>query len=796
MIVYSATRQQFSDDVISNQIELRILDAFEARLKQTVGSNEISAWKNSMQYMNNVLVAGDISPDAGVAIEYAIPMGAQRIDFILTGKDEQQRDTAVIVELKQWTEVKATASDAIVETFVGGGMREMTHPSYQAWTYAALIRDYNEAAQDSRIQLVPCAYLHNCITPEAIRAEFYKQHTDLAPAFVKRDTERLKRFLSQYVRHGDSGRILYRIENGRIRPSKNLADHLVKLLHGNREFLMIDDQKIVYEKALALSRAAQDGGKQVLIVEGGPGTGKSVVAINLLVELTSKERLVAQYATRNAAPRAVYESKLAGSFKKTFITNLFRGTGAYQKCKPDSFGALIVDEAHRLNAKSGMYRNLGENQIQEIIRAARLSVFFLDEDQRVTFEDIGEAAEIERFARECGASVNKVVLSSQFRCNGSDGYLAWVDQALQIRPTANRTLDAIDYDFRVFDDPNHMYREIVHENQRSNKARLVAGYCWDWKSKKNPSVRDVTVPEHGFAMRWNLGSDGGLWIVKPESVSEIGCIHTCQGLELDHVGVIIGPDLVVRNGKVVIDAGQRSSKDSSIRGYKKMLKADPERAHAMADRVVKNTYRTLMTRGQKGCFLFCVDAETQEYFKRLAIEGATARVAEPARSPDLPRRIIGTEEVRPYENALPILDLTSAMARDLGGEPQIGDHRWVALPDSFRPQSGHFVARVVGESMNRRIPNGSWCLFKSNPGESPHGKVVIAHHPEFQDSETGTQYTIKVYASESRTGVEGTTVTRITLRPDSTLEGYRPIELKADKARELRVVGELVAVLA
>lgn len=794
MIVYSATRQEFSDDVISNQIELRILDAFQTRLRRSVSRSEVAAWKNSMQYMNNVLVSGDIAPDAGVAIEYTIPQSAKRIDFILTGKDEQQRDTAVIVELKQWTEAKATDRDAIVETYVGGGVRETPHPSYQAWTYAALIRDYNEAAQDNQIQLVPCAYLHNCITPESIRAEFYKEHTDRAPAFVKGDTERLKRFIRQHVRYGDSDGILYRIEKGKIRPSKNLADHLVSLLHGTREFLMIDDQKIVYEQALALSAKAQ-GSKHVLIVEGGPGTGKSVVAINLLVELTSR-RLVAQYATRNAAPRAVYESKLAGSFKKTFITNLFRSTGAYMECEPDSFDTLIVDEAHRLNAKSGVYQNLGENQILEIIRAAKLSIFFIDEDQRVTFKDIGESKEIEKLARECEATIHKLQLSSQFRCNGSDGYLAWVDHALQIRVTANPTLEAIDYDFRVFDDPNELFRQIIEKNQTSNKARLVAGYCWDWKGKNDTSIRDVSLPEHGFAMRWNLGSDGGLWIIKPESVNQIGCIHTCQGLELDYVGVIIGPDLVVRDGEVRIDAGKRSSQDSSIRGYKKMLKTDPKRARAMADRIVKNTYRTLMTRGQKGCFLFCVDAETQAYFKRLGIENASAPAKEPGRYPGLTLRVLDPAEVRPYENAVPIFDLEMAAARDFSEEQHVEEHDWVELPDSFRPQPGHFVTRVVGESMNRRIPNGSWCLFRANPGGSRQGKVVIVQHRNIQDSETGTQCTIKVYFSEKRASENGWRHERITLRPDSTLEGYRAIELEPDAARELRVIGELVAVLS
>jgi DUF2075 family protein len=794
MIVYSATRQEFTADVFANQIERRILDAFQTRLKRSVSTNEVAAWRSSMQHMNNVLVSGDVAPDAGVAIEYTIPLSAKRIDFILTGRNDQQRDTAMIIELKQWTEAKATNRDAIVETVVGGRMRESTHPSYQAWTYASLIRDYNEAAQDDRIQLIPCAYLHNCITPECIRASFYKEHTERAPAFLKDDAERLTQFIQQHVRYGDSSKILYRIENGRIRPSKNLADHLVALLHGNREFLMIDDQKIAYERALALAVEAK-GSKQVLIVEGGPGTGKSVVAINLLVELTRRE-LLAQYATRNAAPRAVYEAKLAGSFKKTHITNLFRSTGAYTETDAEFFDALIVDEAHRLNAKSGMYQNMGENQILEIIRAAKLSVFFIDEDQRVTIKDIGESAEIRKFALKCGASVHELKLSSQFRCNGSDGYLAWVDNALQIRETANRTLEGIDYAFRVFDDPNELFSQIVQKNQIKNKARVVAGYCWDWKGKKDPAIRDVALPEHGFAKRWNLGSDGGLWIVKPESVNEIGCIHTCQGLELDYVGVIIGPDLVVRDGKIRTDAGKRSRQDSSVRGYKAMLKKEPGRARAIADRIVKNTYRTLMTRGQKGCFLFCVDAETQAYFKDLCAGNVSLPAEAQGRYPGLSLRLLSREEVRPYENAVPIFDLEMAAACDFSQEQHVEEHDWVELPDSFRPQPGHFVTRVVGESMNRRIPNGSWCLFRANPGGSRQGKVVIVQHRSIEDSETGTHCTIKVYFSEKEVGEDGWKHQRISLRPDSTREGYRAIELDPASAEDLRVVGELIAVLS
>ena len=407
---------------------------------------------------------------------------------------------------------------------------------------------------------------------------------------------------------------MFRIESGKIKPSKSLADSLSSMIKGNEEFILIDDQKIVYETALALAKRSSEKNKTVLIVQGGPGTGKTVVAVNLLVTLT-KLGLLAQYITKNAAPRAVYESKLTGTLKKTHISNMFRGSGGFFNVDSNSFDALVIDEAHRLNEKSGLFNNLGENQIKELINAAKCSVFFIDEDQMVTLNDIGKKSEIRKWAGLTGANVYETELTSQFRCNGSDGYLAWLDNILEIRETANNTLDRHDYEFKIFNSPNELRDAIFQKNEKRNKARLVAGYCWDWSSKKKPSSYDIIFEEYDFKMRWNLANYGSLWLIDPNSVSEIGCVHTCQGLELEYVGVIIGPDLVVRKGKVVTDVSKRSSGDKSIRGYKKLVVKDGQTAGDRLDLIVKNTYRTLMTRGLKGCYIYCTDYETGEYFK-------------------------------------------------------------------------------------------------------------------------------------------------------------------------------------
>ncbi len=784
---------------MTNDIDGIILNSFQSATGRTTGKAEMQSWMNSLQYMDRVLNDLEIPHDAGVAIEYHLPQTSKRIDFILTGRDKDRREAAILVELKQWQKAELTQSDAVVITHFKKGPTETLHPSYQAWSYKRLLEDFNQTVQEEHIGLYPCAYLHNYEDDGVITHPFYADHIKRAPMFLKPDALKLQQFIKAHVRYGDTTRIMYRIEHGKIKPSKNLADELASMLKGNREFVLIDDQKVVFEKAKRLAEQASEQCKKVLIVEGGPGTGKSVLAINLLVALTGQDHLV-QYVTRNSAPRLVYEAKLTGHFRKTHISNMFSGSGSYHAVAPNSFGGLIVDEAHRLNEKSGLFSHLGENQIKEIINASKLSVFFIDEDQKVTLKDIGDKESIRIWAEKLGAEVVEANLESQFRCNGSNGYLAWLDNTMQIRETANDSLDPSEYDFRILDTPAELHDLIRKRNKQSNKARMVAGYCWDWISKKNPLLKDIVIGE--YRATWNLEADGQAWIIKPDSVSEVGCIHTCQGLEVDYIGVIVGPDLVVRNGSVLTQPAERSKMDKSIQGWKKQLKVDPERGSTRLDAIIKNTYRTLMTRGQKGCYVYFTDDETRRYFadrlqSRVALDVvpdmATIPVEENAEI--LPFRRLGRQEARPYENCVPLYDLKIA-AGGFSDEQQMDGCEWVELPEAFRPQKGLFVAQVVGESMNLRIRNGAWCLFRIASGGSRNGKVVLASHREIADTETGGHYTIKIYESTKETLADGTwRHSSIILKPDSYLPGYEPIVLNEEQADDLQVVGELVVVL-
>ncbi len=293
MIVYQADKRQFLHDHDDRDIDDVIRERFTAVTGSRVPPAEVRAWRESLSFMAKVLRDEDIPSDTGVAVEYHIPQSAKRIDVTLTGYADDGTKSAVIVELKQWQHAKATTKDAIVITFLAKAEREVVHPSYQAWSYASLLEGFNEAVYGDGIAIRPCAYLHNYTRDGVLDSARYTEYVDKAPLFFKGEDERtrLRQFIKQHVRTGDRMRILYELESGRIRPSKALADSLTGMLQGKQEFVLVDDQKLVYEAACSAAREASNDFPRVVIIEGGPGTGKTVVAVNLLVALTGERRL-------------------------------------------------------------------------------------------------------------------------------------------------------------------------------------------------------------------------------------------------------------------------------------------------------------------------------------------------------------------------------------------------------------------------------------------------------------------------------------------------------------------------
>lgn len=617
MLVYSGIKTDFMRDVEEDSLAPKIQQTILEKMGRRTPDSEFRSWENSMKNMFIVMSDSQIPDDSGIAIEYNIPQTAKRVDFIISGYDKENHPSIVVIELKQWETIKAiTGVDALVETYTGGANRRVVHPSYQAWSYAQLIKDYNSTVQDREIQVRPCAYLHNYarIENDPIDSDWYDDYQNEAPAFTKGQNAKLREYIKKSIVKGDNKEILYYVDNGKIRPSKSLQDSIAKMMKGNPEFIMIDEQKVVYEEVLRLSGLCQkDGRKRTIICQGGPGTGKTVIAVNLLAELTQRNQLV-QYVSKNSAPRDVYLRKLKGSYKMSSVNNMFKGSGSFVDAPENMAGTLLVDEAHRLNEKSGLYHNQGENQIKELIHSSLCSVFFIDEDQRVTMDDIGSVDQIKRWAREADSQVYEMELVSQFRCNGSNGYLAWLDDVLQIRETANYDLEGIDFDIRICDTPGEVRDLIFEKNRDTNRARILAGYCWKWNKQEsnNTEYHDIKIGD--FEMSWNLNG-GEPFAVSDTSVNEIGCIHTSQGLEFDYVGVIIGDDIRYADGKVITDFTKRASTDQSIKGIKKLYSEHPEEAKKRADEIIRNTYRTLLTRGMKGCYIYCVDPELEKYLK-------------------------------------------------------------------------------------------------------------------------------------------------------------------------------------
>jgi DUF2075 family protein len=609
MLVYTGTKKSFSNDIRDGNIA-RIIDS---KLKEfginQGGLSQFTSWQNSLPQMFFVLDDKEIEEDVEVSIEYQIPLTSRRVDFLIAGSDDQNKDHVMIIELKQWQKAKKLSRENLVETFTGGSNRVVVHPSQQAYSYAKLIENFNQSIYEENINLVPCAYLHNY--EETYRDQLfgpeYQEVINEAPLFLSEDRPKLREFIKKHTKKKATKDIFKVIENGKLKPSKALQDAVGEVMNGNHEFVLIMEQQVAYATVLKLVQSTiNKNEKHTIIVKGGPGTGKSVVAVNLLSKLI-QSGYSANYITKNSAPRAAFSKKLIkGKYKLQYLRGLFRGSGSYYEVNPNTFDCLITDEAHRLKLKSGYNSLYGENQVKEIINAARISVFFIDEDQIVTTKDIGSVQEIKRWAKELNSKIHEseeLTLVSQFRCNGSDGYLAFLDNILGIRSTANYELD-FDYDVKVFEDPNEMYAALKQKNI-NNKSRMIAGYTYEWFSDKDKTQFDIYLP-NGFKKQWNFDTEG--FAIDPNSFEQVGCIHSTQGLEFDYVGIIIGMDLRYENGSVITDRSKTAKSDNSsgVRTTKNI---------ELADRIIRNTYKTLLSRGQKGCYIYCEDKNLSDFLK-------------------------------------------------------------------------------------------------------------------------------------------------------------------------------------
>jgi len=609
MIIYNETSDNFMNHIRENKIGYVLTENVLNKANKVVSPRELMSWERSLPQMAKVLRDAELKKDTRVLLEYKLPSSEKRIDFLIAGRNKDGEKNVMIVELKQWENASMCEGDGIVRTFLGGRIRETVHPSYQASSYKRYLQNFNESLyNDTTIKLNSCAFLHNYISAideEPLLDRRYQTYLDESPIYFQFSDRELSLKLKQLVSQGDGKEIAKAIEHGKIRPSKKLVETVNSLLKGNEEFVLLDEQKVAYEKIVSIYEKlkTQTTEKHTIIIKGGPGTGKSVIGLNVMSYMLSDNANV-EYITPNQAFREILRQKLVGNSQYIEVRDLFKGSASYVNTPVDYYDVLICDEAHRLKNQGHMKRKIeGENQITQIMRSSKISVFFIDDYQQVSKKDIGTIQAVQEEAKKFGVETHVVELESQYRCAGSGNYLSWLDSIFEYDPKLVN-LEG-DFDFKVVNSPHKLVDEIINKKN----GRVLAGYAWKWnKERINGELeKDVFINEHDFAMPWNDPNRID-WAIHPDCAYQIGCIHTVQGLEMDYVGVIIGKDLGYDKETNSLIVRRDEFKDNGARPAKPKKGAiDP------LDKLVRNTYKTLMSRGMKGCYVYCCDKELEKY---------------------------------------------------------------------------------------------------------------------------------------------------------------------------------------
>ena len=626
MIVYDGSCEHFIRDCLdpsSDHIEDKVKERMDS-LHVQPGDSEYKSWSKSLPALAKVLRDNNIPNDAEVGVEYTIKGNKHRLDAIICGKNEKNAERAVIVELKQWSAVSRTDKPYYVHTVGGKGDDDYWHPSYQAANYAGIIKNFYEYVQDSHMEIKSCSYLHNMpsFNFEILGDELFFPGVRESPVFLQGDEKKLGNFIKDVIKQSSEG-LLGRIDRSPLRPSPKLSEMLHDAITGNDFFSYSDEQADAVSTIVKIARDSHKyGEKRTIIIKGRPGTGKSIVAINVLGQLNAPydghKSFFAAYFTCNSAPRMLFTKKLVDDdIKKAFIKELFKHPLALKGVGTNLVPCALFDEAHRMyNWKGGTGLRKDERLIERCIMASRVSVFFIDEDQAVTVHDYLTTDKLKEIADRCGSRViDGPTLSTQFRVLGGDNYLRFIRAILGYGDTFPPS-GFEDYDFRVFDSAVEMRDELRKMNDKYGDSRMVAGYTYEWITKGDyDSGYDIVLDNGDFKARWNMQKNDYSWLYDPESFEDVGCIHTCQGLDMQYCGVIIGKDVRYENGKVIFDQNMiaRSDHSSGIRSCK-----DSE----LAIRLIRNTYNVLLTRGMRGTFIYCEDRALRDYISEAALHRA------------------------------------------------------------------------------------------------------------------------------------------------------------------------------
>lgn len=622
MRLYSGMSPDFIRETTHNQIAERLREAFFYYYRHNPSPAEVNSWRNSLRALKDVMEVASLH-DHGVLLEYQLPLSSKRIDCMLCGRNETEEDQAVIVELKQWERCQPTESDMLVRSWVGGQEREILHPSVQVGQYRQYLEDTHTAFHESPkpIQLSACSYLHNYFptSDDPILAPKFSAVLSSNPLFDANSTESLSSYLKERLTRGHGHPVLQRVEESRFRPSRKLMDHVATTIKSHSPWILLDEQLVVFERIRATVKSGIFGHrKQVVIVRGGPGTGKSVLAINLMAEFLRDGRN-AHYATGSKAFTETLWSIIGTRSRATF-----KYFNSYSCAKFNEVDVLICDEAHRIRETSNSRftrKELRSNkpQIREILDAAKVAVFFIDDRQVVRPNEIGSTEHIRNHAKEVDAEISEYELEVQFRCAGSDGFINWINNTLGIQRTANVIWDEGDgFDFRILSSPQALEAAIRERANEGFTSRVAAGFCWPWSEPRSDGtlVDDVIIgdyrrPWDAKPGKWKLATGippAALWATDPNGIDQIGCVYNIQGFELDYVGVIWGRDLRYNFDSQKWIGDKSQSADSVVK-----------RSGELFVDLVKNTYRVLLSRGMKGCYVHFMDNDT-ERFVRTRIE--------------------------------------------------------------------------------------------------------------------------------------------------------------------------------
>jgi hypothetical protein len=616
--LYAGTSSQFIQDTIQNQISEKLKQAFFQCFRYNPPPAEVNSWRNSLKAISMVFQYAELY-DHGVMLEYQLPSTSKRLDCLICGKDGEGKENAVIVELKQWDKCEDASGDHELTTWIGGSKKEVLHPSAQVGQYHMYLKDMHTAFYegDDYIYLNACSYLHNYhyYSADVLLSGKFKDLIEKYPLFTADDVNILRDYLKIKLERGDGSEVLGKIEESKYRPSKKLMDHVGNVIRGNSEFILLDEQLVVYDKVLSTARVGfHDKQKTVLIIKGGPGTGKSVIAINLMADLLLKG-YNAQYATGSRAFTGTLRSIIGSRGAVQF--NYFNG---YTSAEPNGVDILICDEAHRIRATSNSRFTKNSNksklpQIEELLRASKAVVFFIDDKQVVRPNEIGSVEYIKEHAGKNNSRIFEYELEAQFRCSGSDAFVNWVNNTLGISRTANVLWEGKEgFEFKIFDSPFALESAIKEKVIEGYKGRVTAGFCWKWSlpNAGGTLINDVVIGD--YSRPWNAKPEARrlapgipkaqLWAHDPRGIDQIGCIYTAQGFEFDYVGVIIGKDLRYNFDRNTWEGYRDQSYDTVVK-----------RSGDKFINLVKNTYRVLLTRGMKGCYVHFMDKDTERFIR-------------------------------------------------------------------------------------------------------------------------------------------------------------------------------------